>query len=56
MSNELNREQSRPNVKYLVDGNGRGWICEGHVRKDDDPRQQACVPAEEIIYDRMFGG
>jgi hypothetical protein len=45
-----------PNVKYVVDGKGKGWYCNPPVIKEGDLRAQGCVPAEDWDYDRMFGG
>lgn len=57
MSNTNAKEnKSIPNVKYVVDGNGKGWICDASVDNDQDLRGQGCVAAEEWPYDRMFGG
>jgi hypothetical protein len=45
-----------PNVCYVVDGNGKHWICPIGVDTDRDLEHQACFAADEMIYDRMFGG
>ena len=56
MNERIANEVSRPNLKYVVDGEGRGWFCDGEVPQGADPRHEACTPAEDVIYDRMFGG
>ncbi len=48
--------QSTPNIKYVVDKSGKGWICDASVKPGSDMRGQGCVPADEWPYDRMFGG
>jgi hypothetical protein len=48
--------KSNPNIKYVVDSKGKGWICDITASDSDDLRGQGCVPAEEWHYDRMFGG
>ena len=45
-----------PNVIYITDANGMGWMCYGASVNKDEVRGLGRVPDEEIIYDRMFGG
>jgi hypothetical protein len=45
-----------PNVKMVQDGQGRFWLCDISVSFDSDLASEGCVQADEIIYDRMFGG
>ena len=47
---------STPNIKYVVDHTGKGWICDASVKSGSDLRGQGCIPADEWPYDRMFGG
>ena len=47
---------TRPNVKMVRDTTGRFWLCDASVSSDSDPASENCVLAENIIYDRMFGG
>lgn len=47
---------SGPNICYVVDGYGKHWICPVGVDTDSDLEPQACFAADEMIYDRMFGG
>ena len=49
-------ESSKANVKYIVDANGDGWLCDAGVSEHDNLRGQNCVSADEWHYDRMFGG
>ena len=44
-----------PNVKYVQDRNGHGWYCSGDVSADSN-FAAACTSADDIIYDRGFGG
>ena len=32
------------------------WLCDAEVSKGGDLQSQGCVLADEVIYDRMFGG
>ena len=37
MSAEKNHENmSIPNIKYVIDKNGKAWICDAHVQEDSD--------------------
>ncbi|MFH1844422.1 MAG: hypothetical protein ABIF77_14580 [bacterium] len=58
MRNELNYSDlsNTVNIKYILDNAGNHWICEGDVDRSEDLGGQACVAADEVIYDRGFGG
>ena len=45
-----------PNVKTVRDSQGRTWLCDASADLDRDLHSQACVLAEDFIYDRNFGG
>jgi hypothetical protein len=47
---------SQHNIKYVVDSQGHGWICNGDAIAEGDLSGQGCVRADEWHYDRMFGG
>jgi hypothetical protein len=49
-------QQSRPNVQFLIDRNGRQWFCEVGIDRHSPLGNQACTRAEDWIYDRSFGG
>jgi hypothetical protein len=53
-SNESHATQ--PTVKYVIDSQGRGWICDADADSRGDLCGQGCVAADEWIYDRNFGG
>ena len=40
------------NVKYLRDGNGRGWFCPTVARSSSDLAVQGCQPADDVLFDR----
>lgn len=44
------------NLKYVRDSRGRGWFCPSQARSHNDLAGQGCQPAEEIVFDRGFGG
>jgi len=46
----------RPNICYVIDSNGKHWICPVGVDTSSNLESQACFAADEMIYDRMFGG
>jgi hypothetical protein len=45
-----------PNICYVIDSNGKHWICPVGVDTNSSLETQACFAADETIYDRMFGG
>jgi hypothetical protein len=47
---------SNPNICYVIDANGNHWICPVGVDTNSNLEKQACFAADEMIYDRMFGG
>ena len=47
---------STPNIKLVRDAQGRAWLCDAEVASGDNLRSRGCVLAEEVLYDRMFGG
>ena len=53
---DIRVKSSSGNICYVVDGNGKHWICPVGVDTDGNLDNQACFPADEMIYDRMFGG
>ena len=55
-TNSANETKSTPNIKYVVDRHGKGWICDIKANNSEDLRGQGCVAEEEWLYDRMFGG
>jgi len=57
MSNDKSYEnRSIPNIKYVIDHTGKGWLCDVNVKEDGDLHGQGCVAEEDWLYDRMFGG
>lgn len=54
--NEDQIHSASPNICYVVDGHGKHWICPVGVDTDGDMESQACFAADDMIYDRMFGG
>jgi hypothetical protein len=48
-------DYGKPNVKYIIDNHGQGWLCDANI-SGSDLRDQGCVPADDWHYDRMFGG
>lgn len=44
------------NVKFMRDSQGRNWICYSDVSNQADFKSSGCVLAEDLDYDRMFGG
>lgn len=51
-----NTTASIPSLRYLVDENGNHWFCDAEAEKSKPLAGQACIPAEDWIYDRNFGG
>lgn len=48
--------ETTPNLKLVRDGQGRSWICDTSAQDEGDLRSQGCTLADEITYDRNFGG
>jgi hypothetical protein len=44
------------NLKYVRDARGRGWFCPSHARANGDFAGHGCQPAEDVVFDRGFGG
>ena len=55
-STEILELPSTPNIKFVQDGHGRGWYCSGGVSGQDGLELQGCVRADQVEYDRGFGG
>jgi hypothetical protein len=47
---------SVPNLKVVRDAHGGHWLCAGRVNSYTDLHGEGCVPLDEIVYDRGFGG
>ena len=53
--NEILELPKTPNVKFVLDAQGRGWYCHGSV-SGGDLSGQGCVHEDQVVYDRGFGG
>ena len=55
-NNEIIELPKVPNVKFVLDGQGRGWYCHGSASSEGDLASQGCVLGDSVVYDRGFGG
>ena len=55
---DRNEEKLAPtvNIKLVRDTQGRAWLCDATVSTGANLGSKDCVLADEVVYDRMFGG
>lgn len=51
---EIRELPKYPNLQYFNDANGEGWYCTGP--DEESGHGGVCYHADDVIYDRSFGG
>ena len=49
-------QSPKVSVKLVRDGHGNAWLCDASVSGSGDLASQGCTRADDVIYDRSFGG
>jgi hypothetical protein len=43
-------DQPARRLKFFRDADGNGWLCEGEIDPEQDPRSQGCWRCEETAF------